>query len=73
MKEKKLTKFDALRILGNAYWYVHDMCTATADTKDILHDKFGYVRRSLSISDMAPQISVSVKIEGWNGKGPTHF
>ena len=68
MKEKKLTKFDALRILGNAYWYVRDIY-GNADTADILHDKFGYIRRSLIIADLAPQLD----IEGWNPKGPTHF
>lgn len=62
--EKKLTKFDALRTLGNAYWH-----TADGATKDILHDKFGYIRRSLSIADMAPQVCN----EGYNGRMPTNF
>ena len=68
MPEKKLTKFDALRILGNAYWYAMEH-VGYGYTVEILEDKFGRVRRSLSVRDMAPQHDT----EGLNGRMPTHF
>jgi len=67
-----LTKLDAMRILGNAFWYVVNNYPAgrgERGAQHILEDKFGYVRRSFSITDLKPQIST----EGWNPKGPTHF
>ena len=70
----KLTKLDALRILGNAYWYLasaedYKEYRSNEEPASILEEKFGYIRRSLSLRDVIPQRDT----EGWNGKGPTQF
>jgi hypothetical protein len=76
---KPLTKLDALRILASAYWK-SDM----GETASILRDKFGYVRRSMTLDDLKPTHNVyfdadlveravvnAVVDEGYNGRGPT--
>ena len=68
---KELTKFDALRILGRAYW--HMAPTGEDDTMDLLHHKFGYTRRSLNITDLAPLRSELERHEGFNGRMPKYF
>jgi hypothetical protein len=69
---KPLTKLDALRILASAYWK-SDMGEAAS----ILRDKFGYVRRSMTLDDLKPEgyrgleIETIIVDEGYNGRGPT--
>ena len=72
--EKKLTKLDALRILGNAYWHLSPNQDWTLNPMDIfpgcsiLYTKFHHVRRSMTLMDLKPQPKSA---EGWNGRGPT--
>jgi len=68
--EKKITKLDALRILGNAYHYLLDSPVRLGEdfAISILVDKFHHVRRSLTLMDLEPQPKSA---EGWNGRGPT--
>lgn len=75
----QVTKLDALRILSNAYWY-----TAKMDgvRNCILYDKFGHVRRSMTLEDLKPTHDVyfdanlverAIVNEGWNPKGPAYL
>ena len=66
--EKKITKLDALRILGNAYWHLSPNQDWPLNPMDILHTEFHHVRRSLTLMDLKPQPKSA---EGWNGRGPT--
>ncbi len=68
---KELTKYDALRILGRAYWHMAPI--GEDDTMDLLYNKFGYARRSLSITDLAPSVGEIEHREGLNGKMPKYF
>jgi hypothetical protein len=79
LPSKPLTKLDALRILSNAYWY-----TAKMDgvRNGILYDKFGHVRRSMTLEDLKPTHDVyfdanlverAIVNEGWNPKGPAYL
>jgi hypothetical protein len=74
VKENTMTKIDALRILSNAYWYLHiDRPVPVQfenDAQVLIEDRFGYVRRSMSIKDLRP---VPVVHEGYNGRMSTHF
>ena len=63
-----LTKLTELSKLASAYYYL--IPEASNETLVLISDKFGYVRRSLSIEDLEPQPACT---EGLNGKGPTHF
>jgi hypothetical protein len=81
---KPLTKLDALRILASAYHYLRaDLRYSDLDAC-ILRDKFGYVRRSMTLEDLKPTHNVyfdadlveravvnAVVDEGYNGRGPT--
>jgi hypothetical protein len=64
------TKLDALRILAHAYWCI--VPEADSDTQFILIDKFGYVRRSMTLEDLKPQEHY-VTNEGYNGRMPQYF
>ena len=76
------TKLDALRILSNAHWYVADSLPEGVninndvyDATEILDRAFGYVRRSLRMSDLfhMPSTRSRIKAEGFNGRMPTYF
>jgi hypothetical protein len=81
-----LTKLDALRILASAYHYLRaDLRYSDLDAC-ILRDKFGYVRRSMTLEDLKPTHNVyfdadlveravvnAVVDEGWNPRGPTYL
>ena len=68
---KELTKYDALRILGRAYWHMAPI--GEDATMNLLYNKFGYARRSLSIADLAPSVGEIEHREGLNGKMPSYF
>ena len=74
LSERPLTKLDALRILSNAYWHLNAYWYPEAkfDSQFILVDKFGYVRRSMTLEDLKPQEHY-VTNEGYNGKMPQYF
>ena len=67
-----MTKLSALSKLANAYHHfvtgeTQEIGSGDIQAATILAEKFGYVRRSLTIEDLKP-----VKyVEGMNGKGPT--
>jgi hypothetical protein len=66
-----MNKLTALSKLSSAYHYLFLFPTgAEQDALDILSDKFHYIRRSLTMLDLAPQ---SKSTEGMNPKGPTFF
>jgi hypothetical protein len=44
-----------------------------AETLETLDYVFGYIRRSLRISDFAPQVKEETKPEGLNGPMPKYF
>ena len=70
-----MNKLTALSKLANAYhhlmglpkekWFTSDYAAA-----DTLADKFGYIRRSMSIEDLKPQPKCT---EGLNPAGPKFF
>ena len=64
-----MNKFEAMKTLANAYWYVRDIY-GKDEAAAHLEDKFGYVRRSLTLEDLRP---VPVKDEGLNGRMPVYF
>ena len=57
-----ISKIDALRILGHAYWYTSDI-----DAKVELEWRWNQTRRALSLEDLKPEPKCA---EGFNGKGP---
>lgn len=57
-----ISKIDALRILGHAYWHTSDI-----DAKEELDWQFNRIRRSLTTEDLKPEPKCA---EGFNGKGP---
>jgi hypothetical protein len=63
----QVTKLDALRILSNAWHYLFPT-TADQDALDLISDKFGYVRRSMTLLDLAPNVyqqEAMVNEGGW--------
>ena len=64
-----MTRVDALKILARAYWHIRTTQQTNADIEAalLLEEKFGYIRRSLTLADLKPCL------EGFNGKGPTHL
>jgi hypothetical protein len=64
-----MNKLNALSKLANAYHYVL-AGNGDGETAAVLEDKFGYIRRSLRIEDLAPQAKCT---EGFNGRMPTQF
>ena len=64
-----MNKLTALSKLANAFYYLYPT-GAPQNALDILSDKFHYIRRSLTMLDLAPQ---SKSTEGMNPKGPTFF
>jgi hypothetical protein len=65
-----MNKLTALSKLASAYHDQFAQPTDTQDTLDVLNDKFGYIRRSLSIEDLKPQPKCT---EGLNPAGPKFF
>jgi hypothetical protein len=71
-----MNKLTALSKLANAYHYLNDSMERMADyghdieAQHTLFDKFGYIRRSLSIDDLKPQPKSA---EGLNPAGPKFF
>ena len=70
-----MNKLSALSKLANAYHHfvtgeTQEIGSGDIQAATILAEKFGYVRRSLTIEDLKPQPKC---IEGFNPKGPTHF
>jgi hypothetical protein len=63
------TKLEALKTLGQAYHYLLGKEGPNEATHTIA-DKFGYLRRSLRIEDLAPKTDNN---EGYNGKMPSYF
>jgi hypothetical protein len=64
-----MNKLTALSMLANAYHYLFPT-SAEQEALDILSDKFGHVRRSMTLSDLIPSPKCA---EGFNGRMPTHF
>lgn len=71
-----MNKLTALSKLANAWLYLvkfgseNDGLTALPDALVILNDKFGYIRRSMAIEDLAPQPKDA---EGLNPAGPKYL
>ena len=71
-----MDKLSALRILSNAYWYIHTRGyyqwgnSGDFDAAFLLDNKFNYVRRSLMLGDLEPPVKFQ---EGFNGRMPTYF
>lgn len=68
VKGETMNKLTALKILADAYW--HQSGTAGSQSTAILEDKFGHVRRSITLEDLKPEPKCE---EGFNGRMPTHF
>jgi hypothetical protein len=73
--DQEMNKLSALSKLANAYHHfvtgeTQEIGSGDIQAATILAEKFGYVRRSLTIEDLKPQPKC---IEGFNGKMPTHF
>ena len=62
------TKLEALKTLSQAYYYLLGK-EGPNEATHTLADRFGYLRRSLRIEDLAPTNSA----EGWNPRGPVYF
>jgi hypothetical protein len=64
-----MNKLTALSKLSSAYHYLFPT-GAEQDALNLLSDKFHYLRRSLTLLDLAPQ---SKSTEGLNPVGPKYF
>ena len=72
-KEIAMTKLTALSKLASAYWYLANIpgYSAVMDgSAFIVYDKFNYIRRSLTLQDLAPTPKCT---EGFNGRMPTQL
>jgi hypothetical protein len=65
-----MNKLTALSKLASAYHYVTAQPVVDQEAAATLMDTFGYIRRSLRISDMQPQPKCT---EGLNPAGPKFF
>jgi hypothetical protein len=72
-----MNKLTALSKLANAYHTLqssaprstHGSGPGDSEALAVLRNAFGYVRRSLTISDLRPRTNA----EGFNGKMPSYF
>jgi hypothetical protein len=65
-----MNKLDALKTLSHAYYYLINQGTDDVNSQATLSIAFGYVRRSLSLADLAP---TTRDTEGFNGRGPLYL
>ena len=68
-----MTKLTALSKLASAYWYLANIpgYSAVMDgSAFIVYDKFHYIRRSLTLQDLAPTPKCT---EGFNGRMSTQL
>jgi hypothetical protein len=72
-----MDKLHALHVLSHAYWYIRttgDIVSVDSgdfDAAFLLDNKFNYVRRSLTLTDLEPT-PVEFQ-EGYNGRMPAYF
>ena len=77
MDKPQSTKYEAMKTLASAYWHMLGMDGHGA-ASELLHDKFHYLRRSLTLHDMVGDHARTLHArqtayEGMNGRMPTHF
>jgi hypothetical protein len=63
-----MNKLTALSKLANAYW--HQGGPAGSSATSMLEEKFGYIRRSMTLEDLKPQPKST---EGLNPAGPKYL
>lgn len=64
-----MNRLEALKTLARAYWHIRTTQQTAGDIEAalVLEDKFGYIRRSLTLTDIKPCM------EGFNGRMPTQL